>query len=222
MTIKPDNWDWWIGSWKGLITCGKCLALMHLDAPCPVCNQDYRNTPAKKIEINGKTIEMPPAFAGAISLSEFLLLKLMYQEWQVGNAVNKLVRFSDESPASPRLLIVILSWSLFENLMQRLFETGMRTLPAAISKELLNRHSTVGSRMDRLYKIVFDSTLEKDLKSFGYDQLWEHLSDLQKRRNAFIHGNPEVVDDALINRTIENLPILQEAWVRLYNFRCTQ
>jgi hypothetical protein len=42
--------------------------------------------------------------------------------------------------------------------------------------------------------------------------------EVQRRRNEFVHGNAEAIDDSLAYVTIEKL---QEAWVALYNKRCT-
>lgn len=82
MPATADDWDWWFGVWRGLINCGACGALMHTNAPCPVCGQDYRNVPTQRMEVNGKVVEVQPAFAGAISWSDYVLLRLMHQEWQ--------------------------------------------------------------------------------------------------------------------------------------------
>ena len=223
MPATADDWDWWFGIWKGLINCGACGALMYTNAPCPVCGQDYRNVPPQRMEFNGEVIEVQPAFAGAVNWSDYVLLRLMHQEWQRPAAMpDNFAGMPDERRPASRLLTVILSWSLFESLMGRLLEAGMRTLPASVNKDLLTRYSSVGSRMDRLYRIIFDSTLEADLKRLEYPQLWAHLREVQKRRNAFIHGEPEAINDELANKTAEYLPVLQEAWMRLYNLRCAR
>lgn len=196
---------------------------MYTNAPCPVCGQDYRNAPPQRMELDGQVIEVQPAFAGAVSWSDYVLLRLIHQEWLRPAATpDNFAGMPDERRPSSRLLVVILSWSLFESLMGRLLETAMRPLPPSVSKDLLTRHSSIGSRMDRLYKIVFGSTLEADLRQLGYHQLWTHLRDVQKRRNAFIHGEPEAINDGLVDKTAEYLPLLQEAWMRLYNLRCAR
>jgi hypothetical protein len=219
----PESWEWWVRRWRSLITCGECSGLMYTNAPCPVCGRDYRNLPNQRIELEGQIVEVQPAFAGAINWSDYILLRLMHQEWQRMPAVGEVFTgIPEERRPSPRLLIVILFWSLFENLMQRFFEAGMRSLPTAISRDLLNRYSSIGSRLDRLYRILFDSTLDADLRQLGYDDLRNHLAEIQRRRNAFIHGNPETIDEELVRLTIERLPVVQEAWISLYNLRCTE
>lgn len=63
-------------------------------------------------EINGRIIELQPTFAGALNWSDYVMLKLMYEEWQ-----RPLVSQSsfegvpEKNRPSPRLLIVILYWS---------------------------------------------------------------------------------------------------------------
>lgn len=98
----------------------------------------------------------------------------------------------------------------------------MQSLPTSVSEDLLKRYSSVGSRMDRLYKIIFDSTLHKDLATLGFEQLSKHLLEVQKRRNLFIHGEPEAINEELVEDTLNNLHVLQRAWISLYNLRCTK
>jgi hypothetical protein len=51
--------------------------------------------------------------------------------------------------------------------------------------------------------------------------IYAHLVEVQRRRNEFVHGNAEAIDDSLAYVTIEKLQEVQEAWVALYNKRCT-
>src|ERR1044072_1128420 len=118
MPATADDWDWWFGIWKGLINCGACGACMDTNAPCPVCGKNYRNVPPQRMEVNGEVIEVQPAFAGAVNWSDYVLLRLMHQEWQRPAAMpDNFASMPDERPPASRLLTVILSWSLFESLM---------------------------------------------------------------------------------------------------------
>ena len=47
-----------------------------------------------------------------------------------------------------------------------------------------------------------------------------HLRLLQERRNAFIHGDPEAIDDALVEATLARLESVQRGWICLFNKRC--
>jgi hypothetical protein len=74
--------------------------------------------------------------------------------------------------------------------------------------------------MDRLYRILFDTRIEVDLGKLGYGTVYDHLLKIQSRRNDFIHGNAEAIDDGLVCETVERLHDVQAAWVALYNLRC--
>jgi hypothetical protein len=225
MSTNAKDWEWWIEPWKGLITCGVCGGLMNVQAACPVCGQGYRNEPQQPIELcsHGEVIQVRPAFAGAMSWSDYVLLRLMYEEWQRPLATPR--RFAGipaQTQPSSRVLIVILFWTFFESLMQRLFEAALKSLPNTISRDLLRRYSSIGSRMDQLYHITFESTLKTDLTNLGHSELWQHLTNVQKKRNAFIHGQPESINEETVNTTVMHLPAVQYAWIDLFNSRCAK
>jgi hypothetical protein len=119
------------------------------------------------------------------------------------------------------MLLVILFWTLFEHLMDQFFQTAVSRLPAAVGLDLLKRYQTIGSRIDRLYKMLFNTSMQADLASLGHGSLHSHLVKIQDKRNDFIHGNAEAIDDALVGETVERLQEVQTAWVALYNLRCT-
>jgi hypothetical protein len=158
--------------------------------------------------------------AGALSWTTHSMLALMKREWDrplleldQGLAVGR--------QPSQRMLIVILFWTLFEHHMDRFFDAALGTLPPSIRADLLRRYGTIGSRMDRLYKLTFDTTLEKDLTDLGHGQVYHHLLKVQAKRNEFVHGDSEAIDDALVRETVEQLPEVQAAWLALFNLRCT-
>lgn len=222
-TIGPETWEWWLGAWQDVIVCGRCRGFLNKSMPCPVCGHDYRTVPPQKIEVDGRIVMVQSALMGALNWSDYIMLRLMHQEWQRPLAAQQLFAgIPTENRPSSRLLIVILYWSLFENLVSRLFENAMQHLPESVSLDLLNRYSSIGSRMDRLYRIIFGSTLRADLVQLGFEDLANHLLEVQKRRNAFIHGEPEVINEGLVKAAMDNLHVLQDAWIRLYNFRCAE
>jgi len=123
---------------------------MYSSVPCSVCGQDYRNTPPQRIEVNGEIIEIQPAFGGAINWSDYVLLGLMHQEWQRPIAVNNnFDGMPTERQPSSRLLIVVLSWSLFESLIGRLLEAAMRPLPALLQELPLSYNLPSSSAITR-------------------------------------------------------------------------
>lgn len=75
--------------------------------------------------------------------------------------------------------------------------------------------------MTQLHTALFGCTLLEDLKAQGDEHLAAHLHELHRCRNSFVHGDPEAIGDELVKRTVELLQDVQEAYVRLYNRRCT-
>lgn len=225
MSTNTTDWEWWIEAWQGLITCGVCGGLMNIQAACPVCGQDYRSELQQPIEVytDGELIHIMPTFAGALNWADYVLLQLMHEEWQRPlDAARSFAGIPESARPSPRVLIVILFWTFFESLMQRLFETALKSLPGAISRDLLRRYSSIGSRIDQLYSITFESSLKTDLSNLGHAELWQHLTDVQKRRNAFIHGEPSSINEETVNKTVMHLPAVQHAWIDLFNSRCAK
>ena len=86
-------------------------------------------------------------------------------------------------------------------------------------KHLLERHSSVGARMDRLYRVVFSSTYRGDLNDLGYGRVAALLKKVEQHRNRFIHGHPEAIDDALVKDLVVGLKDEHEAWIAVFNKR---
>lgn len=217
----PEQGKSWLGPWSGLIHCGRCHSLMR-GIVCSKCGQDYSVGAEMMVRmVDGVEHRVPRLiFQGALSWTTHSLLALMKREWErpllemdQGLAMGK--------QPSQRMLIVVLFWTLFEHHMDRFFDAALGALPPSIRADLLRRYATIGSRMDRLYKLTFDSTLEKDLADLGHKDVYDHLLKVQNKRNEFVHGNSEAIDDALVLETVERLPAVQEAWLALYNHRCT-
>lgn len=77
--------------------------------------------------------------------------------------------------------------------------------------DLLRRYGQIGSRLDRLYYIVFDTTFWAALETQGDEQVSAYLRKSQRARNAFVHGTPEAIDDKPIRQTVELFPASQKA-----------
>jgi len=182
---------------------------------CPYCNHEHK---PQLINVNGHQIPQV-TLMGAIPFTTYFLLGLMQREWE--RPLNESDRVNVGGTNVPQqLAIVLLFWTLFENLMQVFFDAALKQLPPRVSKDLLNRYSAIGKRLDQLYKICFSVTFKEDLISTGYRHISEHLVLLQKSRNVFIHGNPKAIDEKLINDTVGYLQETQEAWIELFNKRC--
>ena len=76
--------------------------------------------------------------------------------------------------------------------------------------------------MNEFYRIAFDGTYKDDLETVGYGQVWLHLATIQERRNRFAHGQPQSVDDALVQSTVEQMQEEHEAWIAVFNKRAAR
>ena len=129
------------------------------------------------VNIDGKEHRVPSlVFQGALSWTTHSLLTLMKREWDRPLAeVPEWERVTGGRP-SQRMLIVVLFWTLFEHHMDRLLDAGLATTREAIRADLLRRYSSIGSRMDRLYKLTFNATMRDDLGALGFAHVFDHLS----------------------------------------------
>lgn len=217
---EPESKESWMGTWRGLITCAKCWGFIK-PMICPLCGFDHSPGPPQKIIHEGKEYELPvAAFAGAIEWSTYMVLELMRREWNRPVVEDEVTSWTFKVPQ--KSMIVILFWSLFETLMDKFFTSALRKIPKSISDDLLKRYSGIGSRTDRLYKILFGSSFKKDLEELGHLHIYNHIVNLQIKRNDFIHGNPNAIDQSVIDDTIKYLQDTQLAWIDLYNKRCTK
>jgi hypothetical protein len=209
----------WLGPWSHLIHCDRCHALITT-LKCPLCQRDFaEGHEGPYIDVDG--VQVPAlVFQGALTWTTHSLLSLMKREWERPLTNDPAWRASGKEP-SQRMVIVILFWTLFEHLMDRLLEAGLATVPEAIRDDLMRRHGTIGRRMDRLYKLTFSAGMKDDLAAVGHANVFDHLLQVQSRRNEFVHGNSEAIDDDLVSQVVERLPDVQAAWVALFNYRCT-
>ena len=172
-----------MGVWYAVSRCDKCQALMR-SGPCPVCGDLIDSSP-HLVLVNGvERGAMPHVTQGAIAWSTYVLLQLMQREWE-----RPLVErdFFGSMPAekrpSQRLAIVILFWTLFEGLMDKFMDAGLADLPDGVREDLLRRYGTIGSRLDRLYRLMWSTTFWEDLRNLGFGTEADHLKNVQMRRN---------------------------------------
>jgi hypothetical protein len=149
-----------------------------------------------------------------------MFLDMLEREWKRPLPEADRVRASDPARhPSPRANIVVLFWSYFETRIERLLRAGMQNLPPRVMEDLLQRYSVIGARLDRLYRILFDTTYRADIADLGFEAVGQHLARVQDRRNAFAHGDPHAIDDALVTAVVENLKMEHEAWIAAFNRR---
>jgi len=211
----------WMGPWSGLIHCPNCHALMSGDS-CPVCNHALPTKDYFLIEVAGQPVKVASqTYQGALSWTAHSLLGLMRREWEKPAFAEEFTVAPIGHQCSQRVLIVILFWTLFEHLMEQLLQSAMVTLPAGVASDLLKRYQSIGSRIDRLYSLLFNAKLADDLNKLGFNHVLPLLMEIQSRRNDFVHGNAEAINDELVDKVVANLNGFQGAWVALFNLRCT-
>jgi hypothetical protein len=86
------------------------------------------------------------AVPGAFSVTTATLLGLMQREWGRPASENEKPRSFIEQ-VSPKLILVILFWTLFEHLMDRFFNIAVASFPEGVGRDLLKRYASIGSRM---------------------------------------------------------------------------
>jgi hypothetical protein len=161
------------------------------------------------------------AFMGAEGRYEdYVYLRLLEREWKRPIADDE--QASATGLPSPRAVMALVFWTYFETRIDRLLRQAMRDLPEKVMEELLARHSSIGSRLDRLYRILFSTTYWHDLESVGYHHVSAFLKDLHRRRNRFIHGDPSALDDDLISQIVVNLKLEHESWISVFNLRAAR
>jgi hypothetical protein len=149
---------------------------------------------------------------------DYVYLEMLEREWMrpVTDA-DRFLTIAERSRPSARAIVVLVFWTYFETRIERLFREAMARLPKAVMDDLLRRHASIGSRLDRLYKIMFSTTYSADLKDLGYGHVAELIKKVQTCRNHFAHGHPEAIDDGLIAALVTNLKDEHEAWIAAFN-----
>jgi len=212
----------WSSLWYDYIRCG-CGGIRGLAGTCPACGAELVTHEPITIELpDGTRVPSPQnCYAGGeAGYQDYMYLEMIEREWKrpVTDA-DRVSAFGSATPPSPRAAIVVLFWSYFETRAERLLRAGMRNLPQRVTEDLLTRYTVIGARLDRLYRILFETSYRADLNLLGFEQVGQHLDRVQERRNAFAHGDPEAINDALVEAVVENLKREHEAWIAVYNRR---
>jgi hypothetical protein len=208
----------WMGVWKALFRCDQCNGLIS-DHVCPLCGYGHKTREVEFKNADGAIVKIPQlTVKGALEWSTYSFITLIQREWERPIIEEEAAVIYKNVPQ--KLMIVVLFWTLFENLMERFFTDALKSTPKNIAADLLRRYSGIGARLDRLYKIVFNVTFREDLELIGYEHLYKHLKILQDKRNDFMHGNHEAINESLINETVKHFQDVQYVWIQLYNKRC--
>jgi hypothetical protein len=109
--------------------------------------------------VDGKEMVVSSTFMGAEGRYEdWVYLQMLEREWK--RPVTETDRLSESDPTrqpSPRAAIVVLFWSYFETRVERLLRAAMRDVPSRLAEDTLQRYSSIGSRLDRLYCVLFET-----------------------------------------------------------------
>ena len=221
----PPNSSW-TSLWSGYIKCGKCDGIRTLDGLCPACGAELPQATEQIIrDDQGKEHVLPAAFyCGAETRYEdYVYLQLLEREWsRMGRDPASDGQLPHVTQSSMGASIVLLFWTYFESRIGQLLRDGLRHVPPRFLDDALKRYSFIGVRLTKFYRIAFDSTYANDLESLGYADVAQHLTAVQRQRNAFVHGSPESIDDALAISVVEMLKREHEAWIAVYNLRAAR
>jgi hypothetical protein len=212
----------WASLWYGYVRCGSCRGIRKLDGFCPVC-QSKLPSESMKIVMDGRTVELPMALAGAEGRYEdYVYLNMLEREWLKPLTNDDLFMdiFEGCRPA-PRAAVILIFWTYFESRIGRIFREALGNYPEGIRLDLMNRYDSIGSRIDRLYRIVFNATYYSDLQALDYGRIVSLLSKIQKRRNEFMHGSPGAIDQQLVEELVAHLKDEHESWIAVFNLRAT-
>jgi hypothetical protein len=212
----------WSSLWYGYIRC-MCGGIRRIEGLCPVCKvplTDYEPIKIRMEDGREITVNHNIHVGGEGGYEDYMYLEMIEREWKRPVTVADRVRaFGSSNPPSPRAAIVVLFWSYFETRIERLLHSGMRNLPSRVMDDLLTRYSVIGARVDRLYRILFETSYRADLNNLGFEAIGQHLDRVQDRRNAFAHGDPHAIDDSLVEAVVENLKLEHESWIAVFNRR---
>jgi hypothetical protein len=163
-------------------------------------------------------------FAGGENRYEdWVYLMMLEREWKRElSGADYLPGVIQSAKPSPRASVVLVFWSYFETRINRLIEEATRSLPTGVARDLLKRHSQIGSRLERLYNVLFATTYWSDLENVGYANVANALRSVQQRRNRFVHGHPEAIDDELVLTLVGILREEHEAWITVFNHRVSK
>lgn len=211
----------WASLWTSYIRCWECQGIREKVGNCPACGSAQYSPPPVSVVVAGKEMVVPFALMGAEGRYEdWVYLQMLEREWK--RPVTEADQLPEPDPArqlSPRATIVILFWSYFETRIERLLRAGMVQVPQRLAEDTLQRYTSIGSRLDRLYRVLFETSYWADLTELGFDDIRLHLVQVQERRNAFAHGDPRAIDDALVVAVVANLKREHEAWIAAFNRR---
>ena len=197
-----------------------------MDRLCPSCNSTIPEARALKIQMADGREQVVPSntsMGAEGRYEDWVYLKMLENEWlKPLKDEDRFLSVAEGSRPSARAIVILVFWTYFETRIERLFREAMRDLPAKVTNDLLKRYESISARLEHLYKVIFSSTYETDLKELGFDHVGELLSRVRLKRNQFMHGHPEAIDDSLVEDLVVHLKDEHESWIAVFNKRATK
>ncbi len=213
----------WTSLWSGYIRCGECSGIRRFSNPCPACGANLPENADRTIRLDdGREYPIAVVYAGAETRYEdYIYLQLMESEWermlQESSSQTELPHIEEVSKGAT---LVLLFWTYFEARIEHLLRQALReTVPTRFLEDAMKRYSSIGSRLNELYRVAFETTYRSDLVSLGYSDVSDQLLKVQLQRNAFVHGTPQSISDSLARSVVEMLKREHESWIAVYNRR---
>ena len=123
---------------------------------------------------------------------DWVYLMMLEREWlRPVTDADRFHSIPEQNRPSARAIVVLVFWAYFETRIERLIRETVGPLPESILEDLLRRYSSVGARLDRLYRVLFSTTYWTDLDDLGFSNVSALLERVQTCRNKFVHGHPE-------------------------------
>ncbi len=208
----------WSSLWHHIALCS-CGAI-RTDPVCSVCGVQPVYECIEVVDKNGVKHLVPATIeTGAEGrFEDWLYLDLIQREWMRPTSLQPdgLLRHHH---ISERAGVVLLFWTYFEGRIERLVRLGMKGMTEALREDLLARYFSIGSRMDKLYKLLFATTYHSDLRAVGAEPIAELIREVQVKRNKFSHGHPSAISDELVARLVASLKDEHYAWITVFNRR---
>jgi hypothetical protein len=215
----------WASLWTGYIRCGECNGIRRVEGLCASCGRPLGGSePTLALLPDGRELPVVQAFVGAEGRYEdWVYLMMLEREWKRPlTDADRFPTVAESSRPAARSVIVLVFWSYFETRIERLLRESMRGIPERVAEDLLRRYASVGSRLDRLYRVLFSATYWSDLEELGFGHVSRLLQLVQKRRNQFTHGDPKGIDDTLVADLVAAVKEEHEGWISVFNRRTTR
>ena len=213
----------WTTLWSGYVRCPSCSGIRTIDEPCGVCGDNLPEPEEQTVTLpDGSEISVASValMGGERAYEDYVYLGLLQREW---NRMKRDVQTADQSQYTAEVSvgapIVLIFWTYFETRIDRLWTDVLRGLPSPLSKDLLDRYSSIKARLGSFYKTAFNTTYYADLELLGYTDLAGFLSHLMEKRNKVAHGDPLSINDELAEKVVRLLKREHEAWIAIYNHR---